>query len=501
VAKEDPLRTTVCSTLRAWSVPLAIAAVVLGLPAPAAAVLARLSDDAHVSASGRTVNFGSAQTLLVQGPGPTAARAYVRFDLTTLPSGTRGPDVARAVLRLWVAKVTRAGMFDVHSVRGGWNEDALTESNAPGRGRDELIGIPVSTQDRNRFVIVDVTELVQEWLDRTLENNGLLLAPNAAGVSVEFDSKENATTSHEPQLEITLRSTGAAGPPGPAGPPGAAGERGPAGPAGPPGPPGSAGAVGPVGRTGPAGPVGPAGPPGGVGPSGPTGPRGPSGPSGTSASTPAQMAAVGPALPEGTPGGLREYRTSGTWTAPPGVTRVLVEAWGAGGAGGPGSPGSQGGGGGGGAGAYQRTVVAVVPGTTYDLVVGDGGQPDPSGGGDGRDTQLRDAITGTVLFSVRPGQGGRPGRPDGTPGGGGSGGRADALLGLGREGGQGAPGEVCRPAPLSPTTCLSPGRGGAHGVPARGSVDLPARVSTGGAGGDAGRPGVPGGPGYVILVW
>jgi hypothetical protein len=343
------LRTTVCSTLRAWSVPLAIAAVVLGLPAPAAAVLARLSDDAHVSASGRTVNFGSAQTLLVQGPGPTAARAYVRFDLTTLPSGTRGPDVARAVLRLWVAKVTRAGMFDVHSVRGGWNEDALTESNAPGRGRDELIGIPVSTQDRNRFVIVDVTELVQEWLDRTLENNGLLLAPNAAGVSVEFDSKENATTSHEPQLEITLRSTGAAGPPGPAGPPGAAGERGPAGPAGPPGPPGSAGAVGPVGRTGPAGPVGPAGPPGGVGPSGPTGPRGPSGPSGTSASTPAQMAAVGPALPEGTPGGLREYRTSGTWTAPPGVTRVLVEAWGAGGAGGPGSPGSQGGGGGGGA--------------------------------------------------------------------------------------------------------------------------------------------------------
>ena len=47
----------------------------------------------------------------------------MRFDLTTLPAGTRGADVARAVLRLWVAEVIRGGMFDVHSVRGGWSED------------------------------------------------------------------------------------------------------------------------------------------------------------------------------------------------------------------------------------------------------------------------------------------------------------------------------------------------------------------------------------------
>jgi hypothetical protein len=200
-----------------------IAAAVIGLPVPAAAVLARLSDDTHASQAARTTNFGSAPTLLVQGPGQTAAQAYVRFDLTTLPSGTRGADVARAVLRLWVTKVTRPGMLDVYSVRGGWSEDALTAANAPGRGRDELVGIQVSAQDRNRFLLVDVTEIVQEWLDRTLENNGLVLMPNAAGVSVEFDSKENAATSHEPELEITLRATGAAGPPGPPGPAGAEG--------------------------------------------------------------------------------------------------------------------------------------------------------------------------------------------------------------------------------------------------------------------------------------
>ena len=230
------MRTIVRRALRITGLLLFVAAIVGGLPEPAAAVLARLSDDAHTSQSARTVNFGSAPTLLVQGPGPAAAQAYVRFDLTTLPAGTRGADVARAVLRLWVAKVTRGGMFDVHSVRGGWSEGALTAATAPGRGRDELIGIPVSLQERNHFLLVDVTELVQEWLDRTLENNGLVLMANAAGISVEFDSKENATTSHEPELEITLRATGAAGPPGPVGPAGAAGLQGRAGERGPAGP-------------------------------------------------------------------------------------------------------------------------------------------------------------------------------------------------------------------------------------------------------------------------
>jgi hypothetical protein len=473
VAKEDSVRTTVWRTLRAASALLAVAALVGGLPTPAAAVLARLSDDAHTSASAQTANFGSAPALLVQGPGPAAARAYLRFDLTTLPSGTRGTDVARAVLRLWVAKVTRGGMFDVHSVRGGWSEEALTAANAPGRGRDELIGIPVSPRDRNGFVVVDLTELVQEWLDRTLENNGLVLMPNAAGVAVEFDSKENATTSHEPELEITLKGSGAAGPPGPTGPSG---------------PPGPAGARGPAG---PPGPVGPAGPPGRPGPSGPAG------------GVPGQTAAmaVAPGLVGGMVGGIREFRATGTWTAPPGVTRIMVEAWGAGGGGGAGSPGAQGGGGGGGAGAYQRGVVAVVPGTTYDLVIGDGGQPDPSGGGDGRDTQLREVTTGTVLLSVRPGHGGRPAHPDGAPGAGGSGGRADAAAGVGRDGSEGTAGEACRPSPLSPSTCLSPGRGGIGGGAPRGSVESPARVGAGGAGGDAGRPGRPGGSGYVILMW
>lgn len=55
------------------------------------------------------------------------------------------------------------------------------------------------------------------------------------------------------------------------------------------------------------------------------------------------------------------------WVAPANVTSVLVECWGAGAAGAAGS-------GGGGAGAYAASTLTVVPGTSYLLSVGAGGQ-------------------------------------------------------------------------------------------------------------------------------
>jgi len=79
-----------------------------------------------------------------------------------------------------------------------------------------------------------------------------------------------------------------------------------------------------------------------------------------------------------------------TWTCPAGVTSITVEAWGAGGGGGttnrgpscgcsgcgpsvhPGLPGGKGG--------YSRSIVSVVPGTTYAIVVGEGGCSNQAGG-------------------------------------------------------------------------------------------------------------------------
>ncbi|MCB9336115.1 MAG: T9SS type A sorting domain-containing protein [Flavobacteriales bacterium] len=68
------------------------------------------------------------------------------------------------------------------------------------------------------------------------------------------------------------------------------------------------------------------------------------------------------------------YTTPGadTWTCPAGVTSVTVTVWGAGGGGGGCNSTADGGGGGGGGGCSQ-SVLAVTPGVTYNLYVGNGG--------------------------------------------------------------------------------------------------------------------------------
>jgi hypothetical protein len=70
------------------------------------------------------------------------------------------------------------------------------------------------------------------------------------------------------------------------------------------------------------------------------------------------------------------FTTSGTWTAPAGVTSVDVEAWGGGGGGGNSSTRV-----GGGGGAYSKKLsITVVPGNSYTVTVGAGGGVSVAGG-------------------------------------------------------------------------------------------------------------------------
>ncbi|MBU1214096.1 MAG: LamG domain-containing protein, partial [Gammaproteobacteria bacterium] len=117
--------------------------------------------------------------------------------------------------------------------------------------------------------------------------------------------------------------------------------------------------------------------------------------------------------------------TTGTWTAPAGVTSVDVEVWGGGGAGG-GNPTNNDGGGGGGGGAYSKTTaIPVVPGTVYTVTVGAGGIGVAGGnGGVGGDSWFNSAAT----LMAKGGAGGAA--PAGGAGGvGGAGGAAAAGVG------------------------------------------------------------------------
>src|SRR6266852_2846123 len=81
------------------------------IPAGAVAQDAQLSADTYVSSGKPTTNFGSAGTMSITGSG-AVARGFIRFDLSTLPSGTTSDGVAKAALTLYVSNVGTAGSFN-----------------------------------------------------------------------------------------------------------------------------------------------------------------------------------------------------------------------------------------------------------------------------------------------------------------------------------------------------------------------------------------------------
>jgi hypothetical protein len=474
-------------------------ALFLGLFLGMAAAQIPATDDSYAASSNPSSNFGTQSMLDVIGPG---VNSYIRFDLTALPAGLTGSNVSKATVRLNVNGVTTGGTFDVYEVTKSWTEGSINYNNAPALGTKVNSAVMIPTSKRN-FVDVDVTQALQDWLNGSQGNYGIALVPSSgSSISVSFDSKENTSTSHDPELTVSLIS---AGPPGQAATlsvgstttlaPGSLASVSNSGtssaavlnfaiPQGAQGLQGAQGTQGPAGSaatvvagstvTLPAGlqaivtnsgtsnaailnfqiPQGTQGTPGTPGTAGTNGLPGAAatvqvgtvttGDPGSQASVAnvgtANAAVLNFSIPQGSPGsggggfnGVQDFTEPGTFpfTVPLGVTHILVELWGAGGGGGS-TQGFEGtASGGGGSGGYIRSVLAVSPGATYNVIVGAGGaailgqSSNGVPGNPGGDSEITDSSS-TVLAFAGGGSGGLGGSFDSqgavVPGAGGAGG-------------------------------------------------------------------------------
>ena len=212
----------------AMAAHLLLFAAVISLPAMAQE--APPSADSFVLSTSPKANFGGWPQLAVT-PGSTT---FIQFNLSSLPANA---NVSKATLRLYVDAITSAGTVDVYEVNTPWTEGALNFTNAPTPGISATGSKPtaISSANVSQFVLIDITTLVQDWLNGTVANNGIALKLTSSAGGISFDSKESPLTSHEPELEVTLADPGPQGPQGQQGPAGPQGAQGPQGPAGPQG--------------------------------------------------------------------------------------------------------------------------------------------------------------------------------------------------------------------------------------------------------------------------
>ena len=174
--------------------------------------------DTFVNSNAQTTNYGSGTLMNLQ----STEYCFIGFNLTGVPANAT---VQKAMLRLFLSAPSSPGpgAFDVYEIDSLWGEKTLTWSNMPPLGSSATGGNPVSLGNTSyqTFVLVDITSLVQKWVNGTVANNGIALALTTKTGSYSFDTKEATGTSHPAELDIVF-----AGPQGPQGPQGLQGPTG-----------------------------------------------------------------------------------------------------------------------------------------------------------------------------------------------------------------------------------------------------------------------------------
>jgi hypothetical protein len=157
--------------------------------------------DAYTNSTTPTTNYGAKTLLDVDA---ASQISYIQFDLASIPAGA---SVSQATLKLYVNSVTTAGGFNVDYVAGSWSEGTIDYSNAPPLGASIASGVEITTAEKNHYVLINITPALVAWLDGSQTNDGIALVANGS-FNATFDSKENTTTSHPPELDVVFAGGG-----------------------------------------------------------------------------------------------------------------------------------------------------------------------------------------------------------------------------------------------------------------------------------------------------
>jgi len=163
--------------------------------------------DSYTNSSNPTTNFGAKNLLNVQSASQTT---YIQFDLSSIPAGYTGSNIAKATLKLYVNTVPTAGSFNVDFVNGSWSEKTITSNMAPALGTTIAPSVALSNTNVKDYILVDVTAALQAWLNGTQPNDGIALVANSP-LSATFDSKETTTQSHPPEIDVVFTSSSGGG--------------------------------------------------------------------------------------------------------------------------------------------------------------------------------------------------------------------------------------------------------------------------------------------------
>ena len=164
------------------------------------------SNDSYVASGKTTSNFGSSTTLLADGSDGTNKRlvSLLKWVVSSIPASATVTD---ASITLNVFNASK-GTYDLYAMNQSWSEAAATWSNTvPTSNQGVLIGSFTPTATGNHTITLNSAGrgLVQDWINGSSSNNGIMILDRATSDGIDVRSSEYSTANVRPKLTITYQ--------------------------------------------------------------------------------------------------------------------------------------------------------------------------------------------------------------------------------------------------------------------------------------------------------
>jgi hypothetical protein len=159
--------------------------------------------DSGVSSLLPTMNYGNSSTFFNAGRSIAIVRAYIEFDLSSVPGNAIIIDTD---LMLYHSSSSGTTDFSVgaYKVTESWEEDTITYSSQPNFSSEVEYSCNI-TAANTEWENWDIDALVQSWLDGSFANNGVVLKAtdeSSLDTIAVFKPSDSSSTSYRPKLVI-----------------------------------------------------------------------------------------------------------------------------------------------------------------------------------------------------------------------------------------------------------------------------------------------------------
>jgi hypothetical protein len=160
------------------------------------------SDDTYIDGSSPLSNHGNDNSFQVRPDNGADRRGLVKFNLSSIPVNAT---ITSANLYLYEQSNKAGQLTYIYRVTSNWSEGSATWLTWSLLGGDFDNGTSYFTyipNQNNCMVTLDITPLVQAWVNGTYNNYGLMLYSTGPNHIISYSSKEDGTASRQPKLDI-----------------------------------------------------------------------------------------------------------------------------------------------------------------------------------------------------------------------------------------------------------------------------------------------------------